>query len=368
MKKILILILLGAFLLPHIAKAGEWHEKIKLKGDFRHRHELIQEGNKEDRNRWRIRFRLSLEGEVTDEWSVGTRFATGSSDPVSTNQTLDGGLATKGFHLDRAYFDFHPQAVKGLHVIGGKFGVPFAVVEKTELIWDGDLSPEGAAIKYKNKAHEKVEVLLSGALFYLEERGADDDTWMAGGQLGCKVEPAEDMHFMVGGGYYDYREVKERPGLYEADDFFGNTYTTYEGEEDTFEVYANDYNLFETFGEFGVSMEKVSLKVYGNFVTNTEADSLNNGWLIGGTVKYGKDRGNVKVYANWREIEDDAVIGAFTDSDFRGGGTDGNGLEAGVSVGVAKSVDLALTYFFNNKGIDEEVEYKRLQADVKMKF
>ena len=64
MKKTMIVILLGAFLLPGIAKAGEWHEKIKLKGDFRHRHELIQEEDKEDRNRWRIRFRLSLSGDI----------------------------------------------------------------------------------------------------------------------------------------------------------------------------------------------------------------------------------------------------------------------------------------------------------------
>jgi hypothetical protein len=367
MRKSAIVVTVCIMLLPTLARAGEWYEKIKLKSDFRHRHELIQEEDREDRNRWRIRFRLSLNADVSDAWSVGARFATGSDDPVSTNQTLTDGFSTKGFHLDRAYFDFHPASVKGLRLIGGKMGLPFAQVQKTELIWDGDLSPEGAAVEYKNKASDKVEIMFGAGFFYITERKAEDDTYMGGAQLGLEVKPAEDMHLMIGGGYYDYQQVKGYPGVYDEGDFFGNSnYENY--EMDSTDVYMWDYNLFEVLGELGVKMEKVSITVYGDFVTNTGSDSLNTGWLFGGSMSHGKGQGSFKLYANYRELERDAVLGVYTDSDFLGGGTDGKGLEIGASYGVADMAALALTYFINKKGIEEEADYKRLQADLQVKF
>ena len=359
-----IVLTIGIMLLPSLAKAGEWYEKIKLKGDFRHRHELIQEEEKEDRNRWRIRFRLSLDADVSECWSIGARLATGSDDPVSTNQTLSDGFSTKGFHLDRAYVDFHPVKVKGLHLIGGKMGLPFATVQKTELIWDSDLSPEGAALEYTNKALDKVEIMFGAGFFYLTERKAEDDTYMGGAQLGLNVKPSDDMHLMIGGGYYDYQQVKDYPGVYDDEDFFGNSNYDMDGTD----VYQWDYNLFEVLGEFGMKMDKVSISVYGDFVTNTDPDSLNTGWLFGGTMSHGKGKGSFKLYANYRELERDAVLAVFTDSDFIGGGTDGKGLEIGASYGVADKASLALTYFLNKKGMEEEVDFKRLQADLAVKF
>ncbi len=366
MKKIIALLILGLIILPHVVNGGEWYEKFKAKADFRLRHEMIQEESKEDRTRWRFRFRLSLTGEVNSEWAVHTRLATGSSGPVSTNQTIDGGFSTKGFQLDQAYFDYHPEAFPGLKIIGGKMKMPLMVMEKTELIWDGDLTPEGAALMLKRRASDKITAMLNGAFFYVEERKADDDTWMAGGQAALDIEASDNVDFVIGGGYYDYQNVEGFEGIYDSDDFGGNTHESMvEGLVAT-DGYAWDFNLFEVFGGVSVGMENRSFKAYGNYVTNTGADSCDSGWLIGGTFAHGKDKGHFKVYGTWREIESDAVIGAFTDSDFRGGGTDGSGLEVGVRYGAAKKVDLGLTYFLNDKGIDEEVEYKRLQADLKL--
>lgn len=357
---------LAVFLLTGLARAGNWYENIKLKGDFRQRHELVQdESSDADRNRWRIRARLAIDASIGDDWSFQGRLATGSDDPVSTNQTLTDGFSTKGFNLDRAYFAFHPGAVKGLEIVGGKMSNPFITMESTELIWDGDLSPEGAAVMYERKAHDMVTVMASGAFFYITERTADDDTWMAGAQAAVKVEPAGNVYFVAGGGYYDYQEVKDRAGIYDEGDFFGNTTAM---DADSNDVYAFDFNLIEGFGLVGFNMEKVSFKVYGNYVVNTEADNLDQGYLFGATVQYGKGKNHFKVYGTYREVEDNAVIGVFTDSDFAGGGTNGNGVEIGAGYGITDKVILGLTYFLNNKGIDEEIEYKRLQADLAMKF
>ncbi|MCK4237034.1 MAG: putative porin [Candidatus Krumholzibacteria bacterium] len=369
MKRLVALFVLGFIFLQSAAQAGEWYEKIKLKGDFRQRHEFIQEENKDtDRTRWRIRARLSLEGSITDDWGVHLRLATGSNDPVSTNQTLDGGFSTKGFHLDRAYFDFHPAALEGLQIIGGKMKQPFLVMEKTELIWDGDLDPEGAAFLYKGNVSDVVTAMINSAFFYIEERKTDDDTWMVGVQTAFRVKPDDNVHITLGAGYYDYQEIEEMEGIFEPDDFFGNSHGEVVTDGDTLEGYICDYNLFEAFGEFGFKMDNVSMKIYGNYVINTDADSLDSGYLFGTTLKHGKGRGHFKIAVNYRSIEDDAVLGVFADSDFRGGGTNGKGFEFGLGYGLANSVDLGVTYFLNDKGIDEEIEYERLQVDLKMKL
>ncbi len=342
------------------ARAAEWYEKIKLGGDFRHRYEMIQDDSKDaDRHRWRIRARLMLTAAVNDELKVGLRLATGSADPVSTNQTLSGGFSTKGYHLDLAYLQYSPKAVEGFHFTGGKMKLPFARVEKTQLVFDGDLSPEGMAVKFTRSLKDNLEFFASGAALSVVENSGGDDIWLFGGQAGISAEPSDMTHMMLGGSFYGYQNIEGAGALYDGD-FFGNS------NED--EAYSTGFSLFEVLGEVGLKMEKVSLVVYGDYVNNTDADSLGTGWLFGAAVKHGKGKGNVKVFANYRKLEKDAVVGTFTDSDFRGGGTDGEGVKAGVSYGLADKVDAAATLLVNKKGIEEEVDYTRLQVDLKMKF
>lgn len=95
----------------------KWIEKIKFSGDLRYRHETIDEESGGDwndgHNRNRIRARLMMNAAVNDEWDVGVRIASGSEDPVSTNQTLSGGFTSKDIWLDMAYLDYHPGALVG---------------------------------------------------------------------------------------------------------------------------------------------------------------------------------------------------------------------------------------------------------------
>ena len=89
-----------------MALAGEtpdWTENISLKGDLRLRHEIIDQDYKDTRNRTRLRARLSLKGQVNDEVNVHLRLASGSDDPVSTNQSLDDGFSSKDINLNLAY-------------------------------------------------------------------------------------------------------------------------------------------------------------------------------------------------------------------------------------------------------------------------
>ena len=174
---------------PKLPDALKWAEKVKFSGEFRYRHETIEAENdgKPDRHRNRFRARIGLKTKVNDEWDLGFRFASGNEDPVSTNQTLNSSFATKDFWIDKAYLDFHPEAVKGLHIIGGKMSNPFYKVGKNQLIWDGDLTPEGIAAKHIFFLGESGEIFINGGGFFVTESSSSDtDMSVWGVQSGLK--------------------------------------------------------------------------------------------------------------------------------------------------------------------------------------
>lgn len=98
------------------------------------------------RNRFRVRARLGIRGQIGKEFDWGIRFATGSfANSVSANQTLTDFFTHKAFGLDQAYIAWTPQRVTGLRLQAGKFEVPWT---RTELTIDNDLNPEGFSQTY----------------------------------------------------------------------------------------------------------------------------------------------------------------------------------------------------------------------------
>jgi hypothetical protein len=64
------------------------------------------------------------------------------------------------------------------------------------------------------------------------------------------------------------------------------------------------------------------LRLYADFVTNTEANSNENGYQGGFTIGASKDPGDLFFSYAYEYLETDAVVSAFTNSDFgRNGGT-----------------------------------------------
>lgn len=126
---------------PIAAATPGWEDRIRLKGDFRYRHDTIDaEFADRNRHRQRIRARPAIEADVSDNLEVGFGLATGSDNPVSSNQTLGDGFSSKAINLDLAYFDWS-TGVDGLHVVGGKFKNPLQRAGGNGLIWDSDLRP-----------------------------------------------------------------------------------------------------------------------------------------------------------------------------------------------------------------------------------
>ncbi|HEV2717520.1 MAG TPA: putative porin, partial [Terriglobales bacterium] len=119
---------------------------ISFAGDVRLRMEPSFGGPSDqslDRARARIRARFNAIANLGEQFRAGLTLASGDiNDPISTNQTLTGFYTRKAIALDQAFVEFTPKDFKPLTLVGGKFRYPWY---NTELTWDKDLNPEGAA-------------------------------------------------------------------------------------------------------------------------------------------------------------------------------------------------------------------------------
>lgn len=343
----------------------KWVENVKINGDLRYRHESIDSESSgrwgKGRHRHRIRARLGLEGKINDEWDVGFRIASGSSDPSSTNQTLDSGFSSKDLWLDLAYFNWHPATIDRLNLYGGKMKNPFYKVGKNQLIWDGDLNPEGIAAEYVMPLGEHNKLYINGGGFWAEESGSGIDQSLWGVQTYLKHSFENEDYLIAGASYFDYGNTKGQSTLYDSTDSYGNSV-------DSSGLYVNDYDIVEGFAEYGFKVADIPMAVFGSYVQNAAATtSEDTGWLIGCKFNKAKKPGSWELSYNYRDLEADAVIGVFSDSDFIGGGTNGKGHQLGLKYQLAKNLQGGLTYFLNQRGSNND-DYRRLQADLNLKF
>ena len=78
---------------------------------------------------------------------------------------------------------------------------------------------------------------------------------------------------------------------------------------------------------------------------------------------------DVELDYNYRELEADAVVGAFSDSDSFGGGTDGKGHKVSGKYQIAKNWQFGAAFFMNDIGLEgSSKDYNRLQLDLIAKF
>ena len=111
------------------------------------------------RNQLRVRARLGVRAELSESWTAGIRLATGSDDsPVSTSQTLGGGMSKKDIWLDQAYLTYRPT--KWATVTGGRIGNPF---DSTDMLFSNDLNFDGVAAIFKHPLQGR-DVTLFGTL------------------------------------------------------------------------------------------------------------------------------------------------------------------------------------------------------------
>lgn len=338
--------------------AASWSENIGLKGDFRYRYETIDVEDVDDRERNRIRARLNLIARLPANTEVGFGIATGGDDPVSANQTLGDGGTSKGLRLNLAYFTW--QATEALYLTAGKFSNPLFRPQKSQLLWDGDWTPEGVGLGWKG------DVLFASAMGNWIESDTRDggDVYAWSVQGGARI-PLGGGHFTAALGYHDIPIAGLGPIF--DDNFFGNS--AIDGE------YAYNYEMVELGAEFVVDVFDMPLALFGNYVQNQDADDFDTGYEFG--VNLGKTAGAGTWQVGWRyeDLEADAVLGLLSNSDFAGGGTDGKGHRVYGAYGFNKQWTAGFTWFANNEfgeaAFAEQgrtVDYDRLQLDLGFKY
>ena len=352
--------------------AGEsWVDRVGLDGDFRYRYERIDAEDSDTRRRNRIRARFNVKAEVNDRVEVGFGLATGGDDPVSTNQTLGGGGSSKGVALNLAYADW--EAADGLHLIFGKYKNPLYRAGKQPLMWDGDWTPEGAALTWKR---DRYFVNAIGTFLESDSRrGNDAFTW--GAQFGATGDVA-GVRLTGGVGYYSIPTKGDSTTFGDPSDpgdYFGNTAVQADGQPcgtvaGEACVYLYDYMLTQVFAEAAFELGGWPAAVYADYVNNGDASENDTGWTLGTRFGQAKDRGQVQFSYLYAEKEADALLGLLTDSDFAGGGTDNNGHFFKFDYGVSKNWTIGAQYFINETDVSSgnKNDYDRLMIDAQWKW
>ena len=163
------------------------------------------------RHRMRLRARLTLRGNVNEEFEWGLRFATGSmADNISTNQTFTDFFNRKPFSLDQAFITYRPRKAPGLRLQGGRFEIPWTA---TEMTIDNDLMVDGFNQSYSHTSKTSVLKDLTfvawelpmlernsafvrnadGTINVEQSRRGGRDLALYGGQLRTRFEPSSKV-------------------------------------------------------------------------------------------------------------------------------------------------------------------------------
>jgi len=286
-------------------------DKLKIGGEFRYRHEIIDRDDAVTQHRHRIRGKLFFDAVVNNQTNLIIHFTTGPGGIQETNQTLDEGFSTKNFDLDAAFVRLAPSGVPGMIIQGGKMLSNLVRPGNSELIWDTKIRPEGLALNYKAKLNDKSNLLWAGNFYWIEERSDDEDSYVFTPQLVWELNPGTAVNRLIlGGSYFFYDNIKGRSPFWDAELSYGNTL-------DADDNYAADFELVEILAALDINSGKIPLNFFFDYVNNTAADSLNTGWSGGVQVNKLDKKGSWQVIYKYRTAEADAVIGLFTDSQFR---------------------------------------------------
>lgn len=356
----------------------------------------------EDRERLRVRARFGVEANPSDSVLVGVRLSTGNlRDPVSTNQTLANTFGRYAVGLERAFvrWDFRDSGnLPWLTLGAGRMPNPW---QSTDLLFDEDLSFDGAflttrfALSSANPRQRFLFVTLGG--FPIEEvELSKEEKWLIGAQLGTDYTFSGGTRLRFAGAIYDYENtVGERntpdSTLFDftAPDFLqrGNTLFDIRNDADTSTnlfALAADYTVVDVNGSLEVPLSAAyRLAITASYLRNIAYDEkgvlARTGLLVeertegyqtelGLTRANFVERGGWRAFIGYRYLQRDATLDAFTDSDFRLGGTDMQGYYFGGLLGLASNTWLRLRYLSGNEIDGPPLGIDVWQLDVNAQF
>jgi hypothetical protein len=354
-----------------------------------------------DRLRLRGRAQLEVDSDITDSITAGMRLATGNtSDLVSESQTLDG-TSPYQFGVDELYVrldERNAQKFPWLSVVGGRFVNPYGT--PTDLIFHKDLTFEGMAVTGRfglgDGTAEQSHLFITVGAHPLQEIAlSTQDKWLVGGQLGANVRWGGGQSLRLSAAFFDYFNVTGRLNPqdgtvfnYTAPTFArqGNTYFDISNSTDStvnLLALAAKYrlaNLNLTYAlpvgryTFGVTADAVR-----NLGYNTAEVFANVGHYVAPRTKGYQGEfscgypavltaGSWRGVMGYRYLQRDAVIDAYTDSDFHWGGTDARGYYFVGDYGLANRVWVRLRYLSSNAIDGPTLGIDTVQLDLNTRF
>lgn len=352
------------------------------------------------RNQLRIRARLGVRAEISEDWTAGIRIATGSDDsPVSTTQTLGGGMAKKDIWLDQAYLTYRPA--KWATVTGGRIGNPF---ESTDTLFSNDLNFDGVAAIFKHPL-EGRDVTLFGTLgaFATEyahngwssstmSEGESENKWLFGAQVGADWKINNQNSLRGALAYYHFDNIAgersspcspwagdetcstdwSRPAfmqkgntLFLLRDIAPNPLDPANTPQPQYVGLASKFDLLDlnlrwdtrVFNGLGLRlngnyirnlaynkgkmMSRSQGNIVNNFGENGDIESGPNAWMLQATLGRSydlKEKGDWLAFVGYKYIQPDALPDAFNDSTFHQGGTNARGYYIGGGYAFDKNV------------------------------
>lgn len=375
----------------------DWVTSLRIGGDFRGRYEMFNadEPTFVDRHRFRYRIRPGIWATLQDNFEVGFRLTSSEAqgalggDPISGNTTFQDNASKKFAYIDLAYGKWTAinNSLWSAVVTFGKMENPFVL---SDMVFDGDYTPEGAAQQLSFNVTDAHKLNLNLGEFVLDEVGASNrDPYMFGAQL--RLESAWNKHLATSLGVAalaitSEQNLSEPPGAASAVPAVnrGNS-------RDAAGVLANNFNPYVVDGAITYSLESFPrynapfpIRFAAEYMKNPAADSRNEGYSFGLTFGKSGKRGLWDVSYRWKHLEGDAWYEEVVDSDFGGltppgagraayaSGTNVEGHIFKASYSPFDSLTIGVTYFLAEiiagtpSTFDEDIG--RLQLDAVWKF
>ena len=406
------------------AKAGKWSpglpdwaQRVRFGGDIRVRYqgEYFDKDNadlldpsdptkllntKNNRNRALVRVRLGVKAEVNDQVETGVRITTGNeSNPVTANDALATYESKSNLLLDQAYVKYTPLKnvgrVNELNVTVGRMANPWLY---SDLVWDNDLSFDGLAASGNVKLLDggRLNVFATAGIFSLEEvEFSNDDKWLYGGQLGIEGKPVDGLSGKVAAAYYGYKNITGKANTLSDTDGHDYTMPAYQQKGNTlFDIdptsgistaLASEFSELNIIAMLDIGFwHPIHIMLLGDYVKNlgfdkadviartgdSDASEETTGYQVGISVGHPQieKRWDWKTFFYYKRLEADAVVDAFTDSDFHNGGSNAKGWIIGGELGLMKNVWLAVRWLTSDEISGPSLAVDVLQVDLNTRF
>lgn len=302
-------------------KINQGIQSVELFGDVRLRYEmregatpagatgsggaLLGHNDSETMNRWRYRLRFGIRGDLYDNFFYGIRAATNPNYDRSGNVTFGHSDAAGPFGkdqsliaLDMVYLGWH--ATSDLTLIGGQMPNPLYT---TNLVWDDNLNPAGAAEQWKHDFGDYEVFATAGQFVYQAASGNGitntiggssdfDNTFMYVEEVGFKYKFDENTSFKAAAAFYSYSGTQGTSatsvaGLYstsplnlaapnQSPSFFNGPFVGAASAPTTNVSGINDLAILEFPMEFDFKAWNIPMRFFGDFAYNLEASQRAN--------------------------------------------------------------------------------------------